>query len=119
MSNSRIDNCDDCGACCMAQCSPPGYLLLLCQPQRAHEWPDQEDVERVKHLPHAARLAIDRYRKALAQKGSLTDDAPCTWLDLKTMRCRWYSHRPQICRDFERGSEGCQAWRNDFNIDVE
>lgn len=63
-----IATCDQCAACCMTQCSPPGYLLLLCQPQKSHEWPDQEDVQRVEYLPHEARLAIDRYRRDLVRR---------------------------------------------------
>jgi Fe-S-cluster containining protein len=115
-STTRTETCDNCGACCIAQCSPPGYLLLICQPQRSDEWPDKEDVERVKRLPHGALLVINRYRREAARKGSLPDDAPCVWLDMKTMRCRWYEHRPQICRDFKSGSEDCQMWQDKFNV---
>src|SRR5206468_9386250 len=31
---------------------------------------------------------------------------PCLWLDPVTRRCRYYEHQPDVCRDFEVGSEG-------------
>lgn len=100
----------------MAQCSPPGYVLLLCRPESMSEWPEPEDVERFKALPHDARLSLERYVRDM--KNRRGDDHPCIWLDLKTKRCRWYDYRPQICRDFDVGSEGCQAWRDEYNVDV-
>jgi len=106
----RATNCDNCGACCMTQSTPPGYVAVIFNPDG---WPEETgDHERVARLPEAARCEL---------LDAIEDDAgdrPCCWLDQKTMRCRWYEHRPQICRDFEVGSESCQCWRDEFNVDV-
>lgn len=95
------DPCRDCGACCFEQGSPPFSIE------------DPEDF--MERLP---KEAIDAIRER-----SLTwqsePDAPCCWLNLHNMRCRFYVFRPQICRDFTPGSEGCQSWRDDYNIDIE
>jgi Fe-S-cluster containining protein len=40
-------------------------------------------------------------------------DQPCLWLDLSTMRCTHYEHRPAICRDFVVGGHACSAKRGE------
>lgn len=114
-----ILNCKDCGACCFEQGSPPGYGYLLAANEHGREqWPDQTDLERIRNLPADALQAIKDYWRAM-QADELDGDGPCCWLDQTTMRCRWYDHRPQICRDLDVGSEGCRVWRDEYNIDVE
>lgn len=108
-------NCYNCGACCMEQCSPPGYLLLLQQPDKAYQWPDRDDLDRVGNLPAQALRAISDY----LLREDFGTDMPCCWLDPATKRCRWYEYRPSICRDLDVGSEGCRSWRHEFNVDVE
>lgn len=112
-------NCDNCGACCMEQGSPPGYITLLTSPvsQRC-DWPGEGDAERITHLPAEALRAIAWYRRDL-KEGRTDGDGPCCWLDRETRRCRWYEHRPAICRELDVGSEGCRVWRDEYNIDVE
>lgn len=42
---------------------------------------------------------------------------PCLWLDLETMKCKHYEHRPQICRDVPKtGDEVCLSTRKAFRI---
>lgn len=103
-------NCNNCGACCFEQGSPPGYAVVVLNPQDWPEWTG--DHARVAALPDDARAEL---------LTGITDDpdGPCCWLDLTTNRCRWYEHRPQICRDLDVGSEGCRVWRDEYNIDVE
>lgn len=48
-------------------------------------------------------------RRVLA--GDYDPDGDCIWLDPNTRRCRWYEHRPQICRDYEMGGASCLAER--------
>ena len=109
-------NCSNCGACCMAQNSPPMYLYAM---RRPGEFPaDDEDLGRVRALPDDAREALELYAAELANGGG-REDKPCCWLDLETLRCRWYAHRPSICRDLDVGSEGCMVWRAEYNIGVE
>jgi len=110
MPTSQLSNCDNCGACCMAQTTPPGYVAVLYD---YRSWPDEEDKERCQEMPREARAAI------LDRMADLDGDQPCCWLDEDTLRCRWYEWRPNICRVFEVGSEGCQMWRDEFNVDVE
>jgi uncharacterized protein len=115
-----ILNCDNCGACCFEQGSPPGYLMFLDPvPPWAAEIPaDDEDRLRFARLPAEAKAVLQLYAEAILA-GIADGDGPCVWLDEETNRCRWYAHRPQICRDFEPGSEGCRCWRDEFNVDVE
>jgi Fe-S-cluster containining protein len=114
-------NCDNCGACCFEQGSPPGYGFLLHSDMMAVAlWPDQADVERVLNLPTEAKAILDDYwLKLRAGKITGDGDSPCCWLDQQTMRCRFYEHRPQICRELDVDSEGCRSWRDEYNIDVE
>lgn len=113
-----ILNCDDCGACCLEQGSPPGYILLLGCRERGEstdDWPDQEDVTRLDELPAAARRLLIEHRRRL-RHGDDQGEGPCVWFNQRTKKCRFHDHRPQICRDLEIGGEGCQAWRAEYQI---
>ena len=113
--------CRDCGACCFEQGSPPSYVVFLVEPMPpwVAEIPaDDPDRLRCAAMPEEARDAIRQYRAAL-MAGEADGDGPCCWLDLETKRCRWYEWRPEICRDLTPGSEGCQGWRDEYNVDVE
>lgn len=78
----------------------------MCHPD---DWPrDMGDHERVACLPLEAKRAIEDHGAFIFA------DKPCVWLDPKTMRCRWYDHRPQVCRNLEIGSEGCIVWRAEY-----
>lgn len=85
------------------QCSPP--------------FVGADDPE-LELLPDDVRADYERGMADRDQAG-WPDDVPCFWLDLQTLRCRHYDHRPMICRDFDVGGEGCRVWRAEFNIDVE
>lgn len=110
MNDLPITNCNNCGACCFEQGSPPGYSTVILNPENWPQWTG--DHARVAALPDDARASL------LDGMGE-DPNGPCCWLDQATMRCRWYEHRPQICRDVDRGSEGCRVWRDEYNIDVE
>lgn len=99
MENTEMITCDDCGACCMAQCSPPFV-------------PGDGKVE---SLPADVREDYARGMRARDEAG-WPADVPCFWFDPETYRCRHYEHRPAICRDFEPGSEGCLSWRDEYNV---
>ncbi len=86
----------------MSQCSPPFVT---------------GDGE-LESLPLDIRRDLELRKKMRSDRGWV-DDVPCFWLDLATMKCRHYDHRPSICRDFDRSSEGCHTWRAEFNVDVE
>lgn len=97
MTDLPILNCDNCGACCMEMRSPPFIGDM-----------DPEFMA----LPGEMRVAIVTH--AL---GDAPPESPCLWLDLETRRCKHYDLRPEICRDFEVGSDGCRRWREAYGID--
>jgi hypothetical protein len=53
---------------------------------------------------------------AATLKSSNVGRGVCCWLDLATKRCLDYEHRPQICRDFARGSAACLGIRAIYGI---
>ena len=109
-------NCNRCGVCCMEQGSPPGYLFLMHASPNGHaDWPDQEDIARLAALPQEAKDVIVAYIGRL-RRGEVSGDGPSCWLDLNTRRCRFYRHRPEICRNLEVGSDGCLRWRALYQI---
>lgn len=93
-------SCKGCGACCMEIESPPGYQLYSMLQT------DDTDKLRFDTLPQDAKQALLNYY----QKGSF-EVAPCIWLNTETRECRYYDHRPEVCRDFEVGCEACLTWR--------
>lgn len=109
-----ITDCANCGACCFEQGSPPGYLAIL----SGTPWPDGDDHARFAALPYHVRETLLIYRAQL-MSGEVGGDWACCWIDQETKRCRFYDHRPDICREFEVGSEGCRCWRDEYNIDIE
>jgi Fe-S-cluster containining protein len=74
--------CAGCGKCC--------HLLVELAPG-CDEVPEEFVVE------HEGVRCMD-------QRG----DGACVALDPDTQRCTIYEHRPQVCRDFERGSALCR-----------
>ncbi len=111
LSQLPIVNCDDCGACCMDQSSPRWYFALLCNPQLGNE--DDPDWQRFKNLPKDALQSLLDHKEKVGKEGGKSKE-PCCWLDLETKRCKWYEHRPDMCRDFEVGCEGCHSWREEY-----
>ena len=114
MTSLPIVTCDDCGACCLDQSTPPLYVYVasvLASGDAAEiaelEEMDAyaEDVGRVRRLPAEAFGDLLDYAAA----GGADSDygRPCFWYDRRTRRCRWYEHRPTICRDFEAGCVEC------------
>ena len=111
-----IDTCDDCGACCLTQKSPPGYAMLLADPTLQDDpGPFAEDVVRLRSLPTAA---ADELRAYLDQvlRGVRQPDDVCIWFDRQTKRCRYHDHRPRICHELEIGSDDCLGWREEYGI---
>jgi Fe-S-cluster containining protein len=91
-----IESCDGCGACCMQQGHPP-----------------YTDEER-QYVPYELLSPIDEYVASF--EGEDDTGRPCIWLDLATRSCLHYDHRPQVCRDFERGSDECRVVRWRYRI---
>lgn len=82
-------SCDGCGRCCFNQSSPP---ILL----------DEMDA-----LPAALRAEIETYLSG----PDYDDTKPCLWLNLDTLACKHYNHRPGVCRDYPLAGPHCHAER--------
>ena len=110
-----IESCDGCGACCFEQGSPPGYLLILCQPETIEpDGPFADDLQRFKDLPANAIRDLLEYRERLL-RGEVSGDGICIWFNVETRRCSHYEHRPSICREeVVPGDEGCLTWREEY-----
>ena len=80
-NDSTIPACAGCGRCC--------HQVV-------------ELVAGVDQVPEAWVVEHDGLR-CLEQRG----DGACVALDPVTRLCTIYDHRPQVCREFERGSELC------------
>lgn len=114
-------NCDDCnGACCRDIGGPPGYMELLAPIMRwdttEHEtlrikW-RFENLQRWGRIPEAARAELVEYANWLADHGEQAEGR-CVWLG-QDNRCRWYEHRPAMCRAYKPGSQGCLSCRREY-----
>lgn len=105
-----VTSCDDCGACCSKQGAPPDYVALTRNPQFADDPSFTEDVERLAGLPVEARELLCQYFSDIEQNPNV-EDGNCCWLDLETLKCRFYEWRPSTCRVFELNSPGCHIYR--------
>lgn len=93
LASEPITTCDDCGACCTYCDSPPGYGVPQWRPE---------------NLPDNLRIELDEYYAGDPKP----QGNPCLWWDKETKKCKNYDWRPQICRDFERGSVDCARVRD-------
>jgi Fe-S-cluster containining protein len=88
MTPLPVLNCDDCGACCETQGTPPFARTPDDRP------PPELDWDRLAHRW--------RYDQSL----------PCLWYDPTTRRCRHYEFRPLACREaVVPGDENCLRFR--------
>lgn len=97
------------------------YIAYLC-------WPDHmladvqqgEDYQRFLSLPDEALQSIKDYSDAI-DRGEAGDDVePCIWFDEQTRQCKWYEHRPDICRDeVTVNDEYCIRWREVYADTIE
>lgn len=117
-----VVSCTDppCGACCTHADAPPGgYPVYAALPPSS--WPawafDHPDLLLWQDVPEAARRELAaRCGRMVGGDGSVRQaDRPCVWLDLDTRRCRWYDHRPELCRRFEPGGVQCLKMRDEMN----
>lgn len=109
-----VQSCDDCGACCMEQGSPPMYLAYL-----LGTCPDDgtDDYKRVCGMPVVLKKELLQYAERLA-RGLPSTDGVCIWFDPGTRRCKHHELRPEICRDFEIGSVECLGWRGSYGVET-
>jgi len=109
-----FDSCEGCGACCLEQATPPGYVAYLTGIFSLDDGSD--DAARIKALPADLRAELDSYIDQAARSGDHSEIEPCLWFDRSTRQCEHYELRPQICREFEADSDFCHSWRRQYGI---
>ena len=95
-----LEDCADCGACCVVTGVPPFVLI-----DGVHEGIVREVPPELLNP-----IMLDwNIRTSIPER-------PCLWYDEQTKTCRHYEHRPQACRDFEINSASCHAVREATQI---
>lgn len=76
----------------------------------------QSDLDRWQGTPRELQdQVLGQMRSYLPPtRGKL--DGPCIWLGDTTRLCSHHQHRPQVCRDFRVGGEGCLDWRKEYSV---
>lgn len=104
--------CDGCGACCRHMRSPPHLVFFVDGEWRPIDGAEEDFALLMAAPEEARRLKAQRLFEPL---DVTPEEAPCVWLD-EGGRCRFYAHRPTVCRDFELGSEDCLRVRRLYQI---
>jgi Fe-S-cluster containining protein len=113
------DPCHNCGCCCLQMRRPPfmpkyGRTVAI---TRTDGSVDEICIDVEDDLPEAV---LADYQEKLVRLLSDSDargvDKPCFWLDLETLRCTHYDHRPEVCREFKVGGKHCNGWRETYDL---
>ena len=108
MSNSRpILNCDNCGVCCTTMGHPRFFWT-----QNLGSVVDELWIK----LPTSLVNEIDRHLALHGGDENADFGTPCIWFDPIKKNCRHHEHRPQLCRDFQVGSDACLRLRRQHEI---
>jgi Fe-S-cluster containining protein len=99
------ESCEGCGLCCEGIGSP--VVLYQSRPG----WESRHPY-RPEGLPAHLVEEIDSHFAGVF-RGHEPQDV-CFWYDPKSRRCKHYDWRPQVCRDYERGSRECVNLRRPF-----
>lgn len=100
-----IPDCLTCGVCCAA---------MLCVGVRPHEEFDPEEYWDITIKDEDGEIIIDRYLRRDAET------LACAFLHIQADEpriCKIYKRRPQMCRDFEAGSDKCHALRRAYGLE--
>src|SRR5215204_2673776 len=103
--DAPVPDCVTCGACCMA---------MPCVGVRPSEKVQAEDYWDITVEGASGEIVVDRYLRRDAETFY------CTSLEIvnnEKALCRVYEERPQICRDFEAGSDKCHALRRAYGYE--
>lgn len=92
MTHLPVLSCENCGACCDRQGTPP----ML--------W--EEFVALPGHLRWDRDAHAARYDQGL----------PCIWFDTDKKSCKHYEYRPKTCREFRLGGPTCRAFRQEKGL---
>ena len=69
------------------------------------------DLQRWLSMPEGLRQQVLRLMTEYVPPADGELDGPCVWQDASTGLCQHHEHRPQVCRDFDVGGQGCLDWR--------
>jgi len=104
-SATPIPDCLTCGACCS---------YLLCVAVKPTDPTDNSYFWKITNENKLGEIVVDQFMR----RDSETID--CVALDGEvggTISCRIYEERPQVCREFEAGSDKCHALRRAYGIE--
>lgn len=96
--DAPIPDCVTCGVCCE---------MMLCVGVRPHEDVSPEDYWDITVEGKDGEIVVDRY---LRRDGETLACKQLTKPNGNTV-CKIYETRPQMCRDFDAGSDKCHALR--------
>lgn len=107
MTSTDEFDCLSCGACCVSDFEAPDYVLLL-----------PPEVDRLVAEDKKAMIFEDReFGEPMYSMRTQSDSCGnCRCVALggtvgEQVSCTIYGIRPQVCRDFEPGSEVCKTAR--------
>lgn len=103
--DARIPDCLTCGVCCGA---------MLCVGVRPDEKLPAEDYWDITIEGKEGEIVVDRYLRRDAET------LACAFLRIEANEpraCQIYERRPQMCRDFDAGSDKCHALRRAYGIE--
>lgn len=103
--DAPVPDCVTCGACCFA---------LPCVGVRPGEQIPAENFWDITIEGENGEIVVDRF---LRRDGETLSCTALEIVDGKQALCRIYEERPQMCRDFEAGSDKCHALRRAFGFE--
>lgn len=106
-----IQSCNNCGACCMEQESPPGYLSILVYGEDGAN--SQADLDRFNAMPQRLRKELEEYHSDMVAGLDHPKSGVCIWFNEHTRQCKHYDLRPDVCREeIQVGDDACRGWRD-------
>jgi len=99
------ESCDHCGLCCEGIGSP--VLLYTSRGDDSAPHPFRPDG-----MPQELIDEIDGCFSGLS-RGQESQER-CLWFDTDLRRCKHYDWRPQVCRDYQLGGDGCLLAREAY-----
>lgn len=102
-----VPDCTTCGACC---------AYLLCVAVKHSDDTPADAFWNITNETAAGEITVDRFMRRNSESGA------CAALDGKLGEealCRIYPNRPQVCREFEAGSDKCRALRRAYGFEPE
>ncbi|WP_435010959.1 YkgJ family cysteine cluster protein [Tundrisphaera lichenicola] len=104
-----LENCENCGACCLVVTLPPFRRIFN---------EDGEDAwERLRWERPDLLLEIIEAERDRRDDGRPMHGTPCSWYDGNTRQCRHHELRPRACREFVIGGQDCRDARRRAEMD--